>query len=90
MSNKQQFHWKDNPGTIKVSPFQENLIGYGFGRFRVVGKYGRRKKTGSIWLVKCDCGDYEVRTTKAIKNPKNTEDKCAICRDIVYLNKHRN
>jgi hypothetical protein len=70
----------------------ENLTGKKFGRFVVMGLYQSEPRGGSqgrknIWLVRCACGDYESRTTKAVKNPSNKEDRCLECRHTLKLKK---
>ena len=32
--------------------------------------------------VRCDCGGYEPRTAKSIKNPNNTAERCSKCRQV--------
>jgi hypothetical protein len=59
-----------------------NLTGIKFGRFTVIGMsrdIKGQENTGGRWVVRCSCGDYEVRTAKAIKNPNNRDDMCRIC-----------
>jgi hypothetical protein len=84
-----KMHWKEPPAT--KSPSREtvaavtwdNLTGRKFGRFTVVGWLGRlNAKQKGMWLVRCTCGDYEARTSRAIKQPGNTYDRC---HDCVYL-----
>jgi hypothetical protein len=60
-----------------------DLTGRTFGRFKVIGlsveKRGR-------WVCRCACGNYEMRTAKAINNPANAElDRCIICRKTLYI-----
>jgi hypothetical protein len=82
-------HFKSPPPLIAVAPNQEDLTGYRFGYFTVIGRTagthshirkGRGLKRGSLWLVRCDCGDYELRYRKSILNLNNYGDRCAICR----------
>jgi hypothetical protein len=59
-----------------------NLTGIKFGRFTVIGMsrdIKGQENTGGRWVVRCSCGDYEVRTAKSIKNPNNKDDMCRIC-----------
>ena len=80
-------HWSTYPG---VRPFKglakHDMTGHIFGWFTVVGFYGnwdkwrQGGKARGRWLVRCVCGDYELRRARAIKNPNNQDDKCCNCR----------
>jgi hypothetical protein len=39
----------------------------------------------ACWLVRCLCGTYETRKSKAIRNPANRTDACRACRQWRYL-----
>lgn len=54
----------------------ENFSTKKIGSLRVVGYYGSNK-----WVVKCDCGMFEVRSTKGLKKAQEKQEKtfCAIC-----------
>lgn len=63
-----------------------DLTGVKVGWFKVLGLYDdplphRR----ALWVVRCVCGHYEVRSARALKNPKNQNDKCYKCRHLEYL-----
>ena len=60
----------------------QHLVGVRFGYFEVIGLYAKKK---GRWVVRCDCGKYETRTAKAIKNPKNSGDRCHMCRHLEKL-----
>lgn len=76
-----QLHFINRPLTIPIpSEATQNLIGIKFGRLTVDGLYEKGK-----WLVRCECGAYETRRPKAIKNPKNNIDCCNFCRHKAYL-----
>jgi hypothetical protein len=52
-----------------------DLTGLKFGRFVVMGlSYDVKKR----WVVKCSCGNYEVRTAKCI-NKKLDDQMCIKC-----------
>lgn len=55
----------------------EDLTGHRQGRFSVVGFAAGVK---ARWVVKCDCGFFEIRSTQALKNPNNGKDCCSECR----------
>lgn len=73
-------HWQTPPRTIQIEPNEADLTGRRFGRMVVVGKFSRGEgKLKPTWLVRCACGDYETRKSRAINNPINTDDKCVQC-----------
>lgn len=56
-----------------------------FGRFKVIG-FARDFKRQ--WVVRCDCGRYSTRSSKAVKNDANTQDMCEHCRHLEFLKRH--
>ena len=75
---------------LKYRPIQlgtgaKDLAGLKFGRFEVLGVYVEKTKGKIVWVVRCSCGAYEVRASKAIKNPKNDTDRCFVCRKLEYV-----
>ena len=67
-------------------PIKDDLTGYKFGRFVVIGYLGKRKdKTKALWLVRCNCGHYEIRKTKVIKSKKNIDACCDYCNYLEYI-----
>jgi hypothetical protein len=93
----QGHHWKVCPPLRNIprvahnSPFFENLKGKRVGRFTVLGLWEVTKlkdskyKRKAIWICKCDCGDFEGRTSRALKNPDNSEDRCWYCRQLLMI-----
>lgn len=81
---------QDTPPPIQPLPKNAStlpdLTGVSFGRFRVIG-FARDRR--SKWVVRCVCGIYEMRTTKAIRNPLNSTDRCRSCRHVDYLSSKR-
>lgn len=82
-------HWSAPPPMRPVAhagPEFSDLTGVAYGRLKVIGVIDRPAgATGSIrWVVRCACGDYEVRTSKAIKRA-TPEDRCTICRHAAFL-----
>lgn len=61
-----------------------HLIGYRFGRMTVIGF----SHLPSRWSVRCACGTYCLRTTKAITNPNNINDACRECRALLRHQRH--
>lgn len=78
-------------GKEKNEQFQD-FTGYIHGYFTVMGlckqKLSKERFSyGAKWLCKCRCGNYETRTTRAIKNHINNPgkfdpDKCRQCEDM--------
>lgn len=68
------------------NPAWKDLSGTKFGRFTVIGIARGLKK--ARWVVRCACGVYSTRTTKAIRNPLNTTDSCVACRHLTYLKRN--
>lgn len=92
---KERFGHSDTPlptGRYR-GPASWDMTGNRFGLFLVVGAVPGQVVTGfkTRWVVRCQCGAYEIRTTRAIKNPENAEiDRCAVCRNLVWIRNHAN
>lgn len=74
--------------TISPSYNEIDLSGKRFGRFVVIGKFKPKEgnKNGKArWVVRCACGRYETRSSKAINNPHNSADCCDECRQLEFL-----
>jgi hypothetical protein len=63
-------------------PTFKSLTGYKFGRFTVLGI---AEEIGRGWVVRCQCGTYTTRRSKAILNPNNRQDRCEQCRHLAFL-----
>jgi len=70
---------------LKNNPSFIDLTGTKFGQFTVIGLF---KESTRKWVVKCSCGNYEVRLAKSVKNQENFGDRCAVCRHTSYLIRH--
>lgn len=92
-SKKLDMHCQATPHPMRpVAPNQPNLIGTACGNLTVVGlaawKAANDRWNGSArsrWVCRCACSWYVVRTSKAIKNPKNVDDCCDRCRQLQFL-----
>lgn len=62
-----------------------DLTGTKQGRLLVLGQHAEKQ---GLWVVRCDCGIYTTRRSKALKNPKNNGDRCESCRQTTFL-KHQ-
>lgn len=61
----------------------EDLCGRKLGRLTVVGYLGKQNpKKKARWLVRCTCGDYEVRSAAAIKAGHDQDDCCWGCHRV--------
>lgn len=76
----QQLFWKAPIKMLQQPLDCPDLKGVKFGRFTVLGWIG-----GGKWQVRCSCGNYAARKTKAIRNPKNNNDCCELCRELLFL-----
>jgi hypothetical protein len=83
-----QPHWTTPPPTTKAPGHRADLTGVSVGRLRVVGYSHSHPKGGSRWVVRCTCGDYELRTSKAIEEPGPNgthEPMCRKCGRMEYM-----
>lgn len=64
-----------------------DLTGRRVGRLTVQGLMYRSE--ASIWVVRCDCGMYEVRKRKALLNMGNQHDACGKCRCLRQRKRHQ-
>lgn len=78
-------HWdvmpplKDASG-LKAQSSWDDLTGRMVGRMTVMGYYGRSQAgETALWVVRCPCGDFEVRKTKTIKKNANQDHCCHYC-----------
>ena len=70
---------------FRKNPSFVDLTGKVFGRFVVLG---RARDYAGHWVVKCRCGRYSTRRSKAINNPNNNGDRCAHCLHLAHLKRH--
>lgn len=78
---------------IHVSPEQQDLRGNKYGSFTVFGLYSRKRRGDnrngkargyqSRWVVRCICGNYEVRNQRTLLRPKKLDD--LKCRQCLYI-----
>lgn len=60
-----------------------HIVGRRVGRLTVIGySASQNPKKNASWVVRCACGNYETRKSKAIFNPANTKDRCTACRHL--------
>lgn len=93
-STLQRFECQPTHLLVKPLGNSIDLSGVKFGRFTVIGLLDRKsmgfcgKNSVAKWLVRCDCGRFEHRTAKSIRNPLNNQDRCCECRRL-EMNKRR-
>lgn len=58
-----------------------HLISFHFGRLVVIGYSTEPGR----WVVRCACGTYSLRRTKAVTNPVNIADACRSCRAMLQI-----
>lgn len=79
---------KDIPAERARDPGFKNWIGHVKGWLRVVAYGGSRKPgkkgTSARWIVRCVCGRYEFRTSKALQ-PECPSDRCNECHRLQQL-----
>lgn len=81
-------HWSAPPLPAKTLRCDvEDLSGRLVGRMRVVRFHGATAngKPGPLWLVRCPCGDYEVRRTTTVLNNANPDACCFVCTTVEKL-----
>ncbi|MDE1493305.1 hypothetical protein, partial [Xenorhabdus bovienii] len=81
---------------LRLNKREPNLInilmqiqGYEYGFLTVSGvrplSQRGNHKNSAIYVVRCRCGKYAVRTLKAIRNPANVTDMCEHCLHLYNL-----
>lgn len=82
-------HWSAPPLPEDERPRDvADISGLVVGRLTVV-RYHRTRPSGgrrSRWLVRCQCGDYELRKTRAVTNAKHPDQMmCFACQAVETL-----
>ena len=86
--SKANMYDSDLPIVVLATPRGvDSLVGKRSGRLSVIGYHGARiKSNGEIvthrWVMRCDCGRWTVRKSRAIKTPKTEEDCCDTCNHL--------
>lgn len=91
-------HWADRPPLRVLTPCELNnnaingLLGLRKGRFTCIGVLDyaalgivRGKDAKLPFVCRCDCGEFEVRSPKALRNPLNDDDMCGKCAHLRSL-----
>ena len=80
---------REEEGTLPtrpVPPDLEDLTGRRIGRFVVKGLGLKRPGDGkAVWVVRCDCGAYEHRTSRTLKKGDTGRTMCSHCDYLAEL-----
>jgi hypothetical protein len=86
-------HWKTPPPMIpwKARTREGNRVNIGdvYGRFTVVGAWGligNGERKRMRYVVRCSCGDYELRTAQDMRTNKNRAHNLNACFNCMRLN----
>ncbi|OAI30018.1 hypothetical protein A1351_23130 [Methylosinus sp. R-45379] len=73
--------WDTPPAMRPLPPDMPNFMGRSFGRLRVIGLACERGTGGKYarWVVRCVCGRYEMRRSRAVGGPHAPLDSCSYC-----------
>lgn len=84
--------------TYKIPKFCVDLAGVKIGNMTVIGYShpkrtgtGKRAGKGSLWVVKCVCGNYEYRNSRVIKKHLKGEvnrpldNMCVVCKKLKHM-----
>jgi len=78
--------WDGPPRMKPVPPCLEDLTDERRGSLVVKGLLDKSELSGGAkasWVVRCDCGGWETRSTKALRSGKEPNDCCVRCRTVV-------
>ena len=84
------------PDTLPVPYNITNMIGQKSGRVKIIGYMGSvgesQKNKYHKWLVRCVCGNYEIREGRRWRRSrrlKRQDEGCLICRKINYITSNK-
>ena len=78
-------HWSAPPPPERAPPRDlPRLEGREFGAGMRVVRYHGKRSNGARWLVRCACGDYELRATQAIQTAQ-ADHACQKCNHTRHL-----
>jgi len=86
------FSWDGPPRMKRVPHGCPDYTGQRRGRLVVKGLLDKSELGGSkkaSWVVRCDCGMWETRTSKAIREANEPDDCCVHCRTIAQRKRHQ-
>lgn len=68
--------------TVALKMLYNQWKGHKYAKMTVVGISKHSNKRHALWIVQCNCGLFELRSLKAIANPKNIFDRCMYCEQL--------
>lgn len=76
------------PSKVKSDPNFKDFTGYKVGNFTVQGLFYYHAY--DKWVLRCCCGNYEIRTTKTLKkiSDRIDQNRCQSCVDLERI-RHR-
>ncbi|WP_084398303.1 hypothetical protein [Henriciella aquimarina] len=65
----------------QTAPTFSDLTGQRFNRFvvRGIAELQTKQKGNPLWAVRCDCGAYTLRRSKALRCGDHDRQMCAVC-----------
>lgn len=82
-------HWNTKPETIPINRWGKvglkNLIGMIRGKITVIGLLEYHKEMKSEWLIRCECGNYEMRKHRTLLKQSVIYDSCEKCKHLHHL-----
>lgn len=77
-----------SPSFVDVTGLRKGrLVAYGLLDYAAAG-LPHAKGGKASWVCRCDCGEYEGRTYRALTNPVNSDDMCGKCAKLRSLQHH--
>lgn len=82
-----RWFWDAKPETRDVPSNGPNLTGLRHGRLVCMGLAPKKKgSNNAAWIVRCDCGRFETRTAKALRNEAEAwQSMCEQCHYAYHL-----
>jgi len=83
-------YWNEQPPIKSTPKSTHDLIGFKKGKLTVIGLLDKdkisitRTQKQGWWVVKCDCGIYEIRRRRSLlnlreKDPNGRQSMCQFC-----------
>jgi hypothetical protein len=88
---KTVYSWDGPPRMKPVPKDAPNFIGHRLGSLVVKGLLDKSEVGGgkrAAWVVRCDCGMWETRSSKALREANEPNDCCVHCRTVLERKRH--
>lgn len=76
--------WDAPPPSKRRPSAAPDITGFRRG-FMTALRYHESGKGGAKWLVRCDCGNFEVRTAAKWTAKQQEPDACTVCRKVHFI-----